>query len=159
MENRSRKQEFILWRVIDKVLSVSTVILLLSVLFLMTLQIVMRYVFSRPLTWSEELAKYSMVWMTFLGSALAVAKKAHVCVDLVVGAFPQKAQKVIGYLTKCLSLVFLAAVTYYGIEYVKMNLKNYSLISGICKGHVYLVIPISAVLMIIGILRTFREEG
>lgn len=158
-ERAEKKREFILWRVIDRALTVASVLLLLSVLTLMTLQIVMRYLFSSPLTWSEELARYAMVWMTFTGSALAVTKKAHVCVDLIVGAFPKGLQRAAGYVTKCLSLIFLGVVTYYGARYVQMNLRNYSLISGICKGHVYSIIPICTALMFMGVLRTWKEEA
>lgn len=156
-EEKRAKKEFWLWPALDKVLAVASGVLLIGVLFLMTLQIVMRYAFNSPLAWSEEIARYSMVWMAFIGSALAVRKKAHVCVDLIVGAFPAKLQRAVWYLTQGLSLVFLGVVTYYGCLYVRMNLSNYSLISGICRGYVYMIIPVCTGLMFVYTILSIKE--
>ena len=146
------------WRFLDSTLEVAAKTLLLTTLVLMTLQIVMRYFFDSPLTWSEEIAKYSMVWMVFLGAVTAVKEKAHICVDLVVGSFPKKLRDIVSFFTKILSLIFLGVMVYYGIVYVKMNVRNYSLITGVNMGFVYSIIPFSGLLMFINLLRVFKED-
>ena len=50
-------------------------------------QVIMRYVFSNPLSWTDEIAVYCMVWSVYLGGALAVRERAHIRVLNGVLAF------------------------------------------------------------------------
>jgi C4-dicarboxylate transporter DctQ subunit len=52
-----------------------------SVLFL---NVVLRYVFSKSLTWAEEFIRYSMIWISFIGSAVCFRKGIHFGVDLIL---------------------------------------------------------------------------
>ena len=59
-------------------------IILISTAILTTgLQVVLRYVFNRPLPWPEELCVISLVWITFLGGSLVTRRNKH----LTVGVF------------------------------------------------------------------------
>ena len=57
--------------------------------FLVFLQIVMRYVFMDPLSWSEEMARYIYIWQTWIATSYAVRKRRHLritsAVDLIKG--------------------------------------------------------------------------
>ena len=55
------------------------IIVLMSAMCLVLLaQVVSRYVFGKPLTWSEELARYMFVWLALLGSAWCGRNHIHV---------------------------------------------------------------------------------
>jgi len=58
------------------------VVLLVGVLLTMGGQVVARYVFARPFSWSEELARFGLIWLTFLAAAYVSAQGGHVAVDL-----------------------------------------------------------------------------
>lgn len=158
LQSSTKNQGNRFWKAFDLTLEVVSSILLFATLFLMLLQVFMRYVVSRPLSWSEELAKYSMVWMAMLGSVIAIKRKAHLCVDMIVGYFPENIRKAVDYATKILSLIFFAVMVYYGVKYVQINLRNHSLVTGINMGFVYSVIPISGLLMFIYTIRYFKEQ-
>jgi len=51
-------------------------------------QVVMRYVFSSPFMWAEEVARYLLVWISCLGSAYAVRKGMHISIAFVKDMFP-----------------------------------------------------------------------
>ncbi|MCG8354567.1 MAG: TRAP transporter small permease [Kiloniellales bacterium] len=51
------------------------------------LQVIMRYVFSHPLSWTDEVAVYCMVWSVYLGGSLAVRERAHIRVLNGIRAF------------------------------------------------------------------------
>ena len=153
MEKKEQSRAFSFWKISDAVLNVGTVLLLANVLILMLLQIVMRYVFNNPLTWSEEIARLSLFWMAFLGAVIAVREKSHLCVDLVVHAFPEKLSKIVTIITDLLVLAFLVGLCVWGIKYCQMNMIAKSLVTGLVKGKVYTVIPISAAWMILYHLR------
>jgi TRAP-type C4-dicarboxylate transport system permease small subunit len=58
------------------------------------LQVVFRYVFQSPLSWSEELARYLFVWSGFLGVALATMRGAHFAIDLLTVRFSASLQRI-----------------------------------------------------------------
>ena len=78
---------------VDKCLSMienAVIILGLSAMFLILLaQVIMRYVFSRPLTWSEEAARFIFVYVSFIGISYAYRQKGHIRMEVVVNLFPQ----------------------------------------------------------------------
>ena len=72
----------------------AVIILGLSAMFLILLaQVIMRYVFSRPLTWSEEAARYIFVYVSFIGISYAYRQKGHIRMEVVVNLFPQAVRR------------------------------------------------------------------
>ena len=82
---------------VDKCLSMienAVIILGLSAMFLILLaQVIMRYVFSRPLTWSEEAARFTFVYVSFIGISYAYRQKGHIRMEVVVNLFPQAVRR------------------------------------------------------------------
>ena len=82
---------------VDKCLSMienAVIILGLSAMFLILLaQVIMRYVFSRPLTWSEEAARFIFVYASFIGISYAYRQKGHIRMEVVVNLFPQAVRR------------------------------------------------------------------
>ena len=82
---------------VDKCLSMienAVIILGLSAMFLILLaQVIMRYVFSRPLTWSEEAARFIFVYVSFIGLSYAYRQKGHIRMEVVVNLFTQAVRR------------------------------------------------------------------
>lgn len=82
---------------VDKCLSMienAVIILGLSAMFLILLaQVIMRYVFSSPLTWSEEAARFIFVYVSFIGISYAYRQKGHIRMEVVVNLFPQAVRR------------------------------------------------------------------
>ena len=82
---------------VDKCLSMienAVIILGLSAMFLILLaQVIMRYVFSRPLTWREEAARFIFVYVSFIGISYAYRQKGHIRMEVVVNLFPQAVRR------------------------------------------------------------------
>jgi TRAP-type transport system small permease protein len=56
---------------------------LVATLGLIMLQVVSRYVFSTPFTWTEELARFALLWFAFVSAGFVMARRIHIAVDLV----------------------------------------------------------------------------
>lgn len=56
---------------------------LFLIAFVLMAQVLMRYVFRSPFVWSEELARYTLVWAAMLGVSLAVREGRHISVDFL----------------------------------------------------------------------------
>lgn len=110
-------------------------------------QVFSRYVLQFSLPWSEELARYLMVWLTFLGAALAVTKDAHPRVIAFVNLLPAKARKPVLLASFLVSGLFYALLVYYGCIYSLSNLAQPSPVLRIPMGYVFTVIPISGLLL------------
>jgi TRAP-type C4-dicarboxylate transport system permease small subunit len=56
--------------------------MLLVIITTMSSQVIARYVFRSPFPWSEELSRFSMIWLTYLAAAFMMAERGHITVDL-----------------------------------------------------------------------------
>ena len=73
-------------------------------------QVFFRYVLKESLSWSEELARYIMVWVTFVGASIGVKRGAHVGVEMLVTALPKNVQAIVKYLGLIISIIFCIVV-------------------------------------------------
>lgn len=64
----------------ERVVSCALVVGLLAIVLV---QVVSRYVFNNPFSWSEEVARFLLVWLTFVAAGYVTARKLHIVVDLV----------------------------------------------------------------------------
>jgi TRAP-type C4-dicarboxylate transport system permease small subunit len=77
-EQRSR-----LYRGLVNVERVASCSLLVATLGLIVLQVVSRYVFNTPFSWTEELARFALLWFTFVSAGFVMARRIHIAVDLL----------------------------------------------------------------------------
>ena len=55
-----------------------------------TLQVLSRYVLDHPFSWTEEVARFSFIWWSFLGAAYVVRLNGHLGMDILVKVLPRK---------------------------------------------------------------------
>lgn len=128
------------WAVIF-LISTMTIFLFIAVLS--------RYLFGRSFYWIDAYSRYALIWITFLGSAMALRKRKHIGVDAVIDLLPQILRKWIIKADTFLILVFSFAMFIQGIKLYKITERQ--LIPGlnIKMSNVCVIIPISAVLLIL----------
>lgn len=109
---------------INEHLEEALVVLLLAVMTaLVCMQVIMRYVFSASLTWSDEAARYAFIWMTYIGVAYGVKKSAHVSVTVAIDMMPAKAAALLRIVSLLLIGVFAAIVVIEGWALVQKLLR------------------------------------
>ncbi|WP_368182388.1 TRAP transporter small permease, partial [Anaerotruncus rubiinfantis] len=72
-------------RWIDIVQTWICIVLFVLILFFGSIQIFGRYIFGVSTPWSEELMRFSAIWLTMVGSALTIRVDGHVSVDILLG--------------------------------------------------------------------------
>jgi len=60
-----------------------------AIVIIMGAQVIMRYLFSNSISWSEELSRYFFIWFTFLGISFAVKNNSHIRIDIIETTFPK----------------------------------------------------------------------
>ncbi|MBC7799591.1 MAG: TRAP transporter small permease [Gemmatimonadaceae bacterium] len=81
------------WMAVERAGDVALVTLLAAMTAVCLMQVVWRYVFSAPLTWSEETANYLLVWCSALSSWQAWRWRSHLGFDLLTARAPAAAQR------------------------------------------------------------------
>ena len=91
--------------------------LLIGVLTVMGLGVFFRYVLNDSLSWTEEISRYGLVYITYIGCATAVRRRSHIRIDVIARILPASGQRILAVIVDLLTLVFLAflAVTTFRI--------------------------------------------
>lgn len=113
----------------------------------MTLQIVSRVFFSAT-SWSEEAARFLLVWLTFLGATVAYKHGRHIAVTILVERMPLVMQRLCRAATALVAIAFLAVIVVVGYDYMQMQSSQTSPSLRIPMNYVYAVMPLSAAIMI-----------
>lgn len=135
-------------RISDLVLKSVLAILLISMVWDVTWQVLTRFIFKIPATFTEELATFLLIWTSLLGSVLAYRHKKHLGLDVVFNKMGAKEGKVISYFIYILIILFSFLVMVYGgIELIKVALEvnQISAVMKIKIGYVYLILPITGI--------------
>jgi len=130
-------------------ISYALLIIFSSVMVISTfLQVIFRYLLNYPLFWSEELSRFSFVWIVFVGAAVAMKRGAHIGVDYFVKNLPLQLKNYLRILVTILELFFLLTVIGRSILVVRVNMSQHSPAMRIPMGLVYLAIPVGLSLMV-----------
>ena len=78
-------------------------------------QVVMRYLFSMPTSWSDEIAIYAMLWSVYVSVAWAVRERAHIRVMNFVQLFPKKIAIFLTILSDFIWFLFGIFLTYQSV--------------------------------------------
>lgn len=124
-------------------------------------QVVFRYVIKVSLSWSEELARYFFIWLTFIGASIAAREKSHICVGEIVARIKQeRLRKAMIIMANILSISFLTVLIRYGVPIAQriIALKQVSpSMPFLYVGLVYIAIPVGSLLMLLNMLEISIE--
>jgi TRAP-type C4-dicarboxylate transport system permease small subunit len=108
-----------------------------------------RYVVRDSLSWTEELARYLMIWAALLAVSVGVKDKEHVGIQLLIKQFPPLITKMITVVVYIITIVFLGVLTYKGYQVAGRAKTQLSLALNISMYWPLMSIPVSGVLAII----------
>ncbi|CEP33991.1 MULTISPECIES: TRAP transporter small permease [unclassified Halomonas] len=111
-----------------------------------TLQIVSRVLFS-AVGWTEEVARFLLVWITFLAGTLAFQRGRHIAVTFVVDALPGRLRQIARIAALLIVLAFMIALIVIGYRYMQVQSFQKSASLRLSMTYVYAVMPICAAIM------------
>lgn len=120
--------------------------------------VLFRYAIGQPLVWTEEVQRYLIIWVAFLGGAACLGRGEHMAVDLLVGWLPPRVQRRLRIGLLVLTLGFCAVLVWKGIPLAIGNRSQVSPAARIPMDFPYLAVGIGGALMlIVGALRLYAE--
>ena len=137
---------------IDNLLSKFLVALMASIVLVVTWQVVTRFLMTTPSSYTEELARFLLIWIGVLGGSYALRTRAHLGIDIMTTKLHgrQKDMLMIGiYLAIILFAALIMVVGGLKLVSLTFTLNQISASLGIKMGYVYIVLPLSGIIMII----------
>lgn len=143
----------VLLRGFDSTLNWILTIIMAVMLVVVSAQVWYRFVLNDPLAWSEEVARYLFVWISFMGSAVGVRMNVHLGIDLIDKVLSPRGRKIMTVVVNLLIQIFLMVVIVWGIKILKVVQFQKSASMGISMTYPYMAVPVGAGLMLFNSLR------
>ena len=116
-----------------------------SMVILVFLNVILRYIFNSGIPIGDEIARYFFIWSVFVGVVLAYRDKEHVGVTLVVDALKGTAKKIMLVLGNLVSTVTIGYLLISSIAYLKVAHRYNSPASGIPFSFVAIILVIASI--------------
>ncbi|MGI9450558.1 MAG: TRAP transporter small permease [Geminicoccaceae bacterium] len=124
------------------------------------LGVVARYVLRVQIPWTEELARYLMIWAALLAISCGIARREHIGFRLLLERFPERMQKSFLIAFDVVAFAFFAFLFIYGIGMTGTGAKQFAMIFGMSMAVPYASVPVSSLLACVQIvLAGIRDAG
>jgi TRAP-type C4-dicarboxylate transport system permease small subunit len=138
---------------------VTIVVLFAALVVAVFAQVVARYVFNQPPTWTEELARFCQVWIILLAASICVRKGSHLAVDYLGPVLAPRARRAVALFTGSLIVLYSAVVVIWGVRLILVGSVQTSPAMQLNMGLVYLVFPVAGGLMLLESILATRQRA
>ena len=133
-----------------KLCKIAVISCVLSIALIVSTSIFFRYVLNDSITWSEEIAKYLMVWMVFVGAPVAMVQSRHIAIEMFPNLFRPRIRALVFLIVNLLIVLTMAFWTYRGFTYTVGGMSQVmSSFDKIPLGVVFASIPFGSCIMMI----------
>lgn len=148
---------------LNKLLMYLVGILMIVMVFSITYQVLVRMVFPKiglhaAAPWAGELPLYCMIWLIFLGAAIATRHNKLISVDILQTSLSEKWAKISTFIALGLSIAFYIGILIAGYYWATFGLTEISTAMGISMFYVYMSMPVAAIVMILNTVAYVIDE-
>lgn len=137
-------------RFLDLCLGTSCSLLLISMVAVLCWQVVSRYVLNAPSTFTEELLRLGLVWLSLLGAAYSAGRGSHMAIDLVRDMTTGWLRKLLKLLVPISFIIFSIYVLIMGgFHSMQIAAKQFSAVLQMPMAVFYAALPVCGVLLIL----------
>jgi len=133
-------------RLIEVFLVIIFALLVIDVLW----QVFSRYILNRSFSFTEEFARFALIWLSILGAAYLNAKREHLSMDFLYQKFSKLNKKKASILIEIFIFLFASIVMVIGgfnLVYTTLHLEQLSGTLRIPLGYIYAILPVSGLLI------------
>ncbi len=146
---------------IDKILERLLILIISVMLIAVVWQVISRYLLGDPSTLTDEIASFSLIWFGLFGAAYATGKELHLAIDLIPTKIVDKSQTLFSGIVTFSTLIFAFFVMVIGglrLCWITYTLDQRSAALEIPLAYIYLVVPISGILIVYYSLDIFIKK-
>ena len=149
-------------RILDFITGATCCLLLTGMILVISWQVFSRYALNTPSTFSEEILRFAVVWLSLLGAAYSTGRGTHMAVDLLRDISRGRLRKALDVLVPVVFIVFAVVVLIIGgLRAVEIASQQTTAVLRLPMGAVYAALPVSGVLMalysILNLVDVFQE--
>ena len=122
------------------------------VIALVFYNVLSRYILHTDVAWSSELSTLLLIWISFIGGAMAVRRNAHLGVTEFIMGLKPRARSRVDAAVLALTALSLGLLVYFGITLTAMSWDNIAIAIRISNGWWYLAMPVGCGLMLVFVL-------
>ncbi len=147
--------------VLNKIEGALLIFLLLVMLFMAFGQVVLRNFFSGGIVWGDILLRHLVLWIGFLGAALATSGERHINIDILTRYLPERLRRAVASLSNVFAavicfLLFNASLTFIEFEITNKN----TVLAEIPSWYAQIIIPVGYGLLTFHfIIRAILDAG
>ena len=128
------------------------------------LGVLARYVLPFQATFTEELARYLMIWMALLAVSSGISHREHIGVLIIFEKFPPAVRKWLAVTFDLIALGFFLIILFYGVGMVERGFSRFTMIDGIPKAYPFIGVPLAAAfacvqLVLVSVHDFYAEDG
>lgn len=142
---------------LEKVLAM----ILIGIMFVsLTAGVIFRYYLDRPLLWSDEVAIFSLIWLTFVGGSMSIKRQQAAAVSLLTDRLRGRWKKIVfifGFAVVALFCLYLLYICYYWLSSPNIQIQRSSSLQ-LPLIYVYISVPIGFAFMFIHALSLFVKS-
>lgn len=142
---------------VNKIVGVLVGLMLAFMSLLVIAQVFFRFVIKTPLHWSEELSRYLMIYVVFLGAALVLRKQRMIAIEFVSETISESMRKVLKTVILLIVIGFSLILLVQGIDILDRVSGQTSAGLGVKMSYSYAAIPMGAALLIMNAVATILE--
>lgn len=137
---------------LDRIVEIFLCLLMVFLVLNVSWQVITRFILPEPSSYTEEVARFLLMWIGLLGAAYAYRKKMHLGIDIISEKLQGRAKYVTTLFVYFLTLLVAIAVLIVGglnLVLLTLELNQFSSSLGLPMGLIYLCLPLSGFLIVL----------
>ena len=137
---------------LDRIVEIFLCLLMVFLVLNVSWQVITRFILPEPSSYTEEVARFLLMWIGLLGAAYAYRKKMHLGIDIISEKLQGRAKYVTALFVYFLTLLVAIAVLIIGgmnLVLLTLELNQFSSSLGLPMGLIYLCLPLSGFLIVL----------
>ena len=127
----------------------STILLVAGIAVVVSAGVIWRYFLNDSLSWTEESAKFLMVWLVFTGAPIALQNGGHAAIDVLPNLLPPKARQALFSLVYLIVIVLMVVLVYQGWGFALNARAQTTSTTQISMIYVFGAMPLGGVVMLL----------
>ena len=124
------------------------VLLVAAITVVVALGVFFRFVLNNSLPWTEEVAKFVMVWLAFIGAPVVLKEGGHIAIDFIPARLPVRLGHALLLVIQIVVMVVLAVLVYQGWALAWNALPQVAATVEVSLFYIFLAVPIGSALML-----------
>ena len=133
------------------------IVVLAAMVVIVFANVCMRYVLGTSVIWSEEVARHLMIWLTFLGSGMALRSGAQIGIDTLQDALPARQARWLRMAITLGMLALFVLLAWFGADYAWRARFQMAAALEIPMSWIYLGMPVGCLLLAVHLLFIARR--